>query len=314
MAIPPILWILGAAGLAAAASTDSNGTNANDPPFKTPQRRGTIKGLAPTGQGPLQGGWPFPWPRPPGASNPELRTGPLPIRALAAWSAPKSGRGRKRSAYGPKNDIHARGGWIRFATYSDNWDKKLEKMRIYADPPGVFYIKSESKVRNLCWMMQAPRSWYPGYGRAARRNVRCDAIDQWLGPKADWNTVKGLVKDSIAAIPSILQAGGVVGAAYATGGASVTEGTGDQVEVVTDAIKAGLEPIGNTGESVSKRKAAAKVVYYALADAYIARVMAANPHAVRGGKLDIGKNYKDDPKTWEDLRARGKARPLLWVP
>ncbi|MEE9386322.1 MAG: hypothetical protein V3V08_23155 [Nannocystaceae bacterium] len=300
MAIPILLWILGGLAAAAAAAGDSNATNAPDPVFTSKKRRIGIKSVSKVGT--------------PVTMTRDERTGPLPAAALAAWNSPKKGKRRSRSAYGPDNDIHARGAWLRYATYSDNWDKKLEKQRIYADPPGVFYVKSTSKVRNLCWMIMCPDDLYPGYGKAKRRNVRWDAMSKWLSPKADWGTITGTVKGAVEAIPSLVKGAGVVVAAVLSLGTSALAGAGDQVETVEEAIRNSLEVIGDTGKSVSKRKRAARAVYEIIAAIYIQDVMRANPHAVKNGALDIGKHYKADPKTWEDLRAPGKSRPLLYMP
>ncbi len=252
-----------------------------------------------------------PWPK---GKRPKLKQGPLPAAAIAAWNAPKHGKRKKRSAYGPANDIHVRGSWIRFATYSDNWDKKLEKMRIYANPPGTLYVKSTSKVRNLTWMMMAPPKLYPGYGRAKRRNVRWSAMKTWLSPKADWNTLKGGVKASIKGIPAVVKGAGVVVGAIVTLGKSLLKDTAGQTETIEEALKAAIKPIGDTGSSIKKRKAAARAVYTVISNKYVQDVMEANPHAVKDGKLDIGKHYMSNPKTYADLRTSGKARPLLFIP
>jgi hypothetical protein len=246
-------------------------------------------------------------------------TGPLPSGALAAYAAKSHGRGNKKSSYGPRNDIHNKGSWFRFATYSKNWKKKLAKIRFYSDPPGALRLVSKDKVFNLAWMMRCRKDWYPGYSKAKRLNVRFDYLREWLSPKADWKTFTGYAKDSVKNIPAMVQAAGVVVAGVYTGGASMQKDPQGQIKKVTSAIETEIKNIGDTGKDVKKRLKAADVVIGRIGQAYIEQVKAANPWIVMtNGKIDIGKNFKPNPKTYEDLFDRsyvGKgARPLLFNP
>lgn len=295
MAIPLIYWA--AAALAGAAAL----SNSSDERVITPATIGPLKAIAKMG---IIGAT---------TAGPKL-SGPLPQAALEAWNAPKSGRGRRRSAYGPKNDIHKRASWLRYATYSKRFHYKLDVNRIYSDPPGALRLISKDNARNLAWMMRCRSDWYPGYGKAQPRNIRLDAVKQYLSPKADWDTFKGLFKDTIDSLPAVIEGAGVITAGVTSGGASLQKNPKEQADAVFDSIKSALAPIGNVGESISKRLEAAEIIYLAFADAYIGQVMAANPHAVRNGRLDIGKHYHDEPRTYEELGQEGGSRPLLWNP
>jgi len=305
MAIPILYWMAGGGLAGLALKQRQDGIEAGEPPRRVSRRKQFgIKSLNLSGSG-----------AEPTEPEPEpLKTGPLPAAALAAWNSKKHGKGNRRSAYGPDNDIHKPESWLRYATYSKNWDKKLEKMRIYSNPPGTLYVKSKSKVRNLCWMMCCPPKLYPGYGKAKRRNVRWSAMKLWLSPKADWKTFTGGMKTSIKNIPAVLKGALVVVTAIVTLGASLLVKGDKKVDNVHDAIAGALEAIGDTAGSVKKRKAAARAVFNIVCQVYIERVMDANPHAVKNGKLDIGKHYKANPKTYEDLRSPGGSRPLLFIP
>lgn len=243
-----------------------------------------------------------------------IPTGPLPAQAIAAYNSKKKGKGRSRSAYGSKNDIHKKGTWFRFATYSDKWDRKLEKIRYYAKPNGALYVKKTSKPGNLAWMARAPKSWYPGYKKAKALNVRFPGVEPWLGPKADWSTVKGAFKKSVQGIPAVVKAAGVVVAGVYSGGSSLTKDTAKQGKAVEDGIKAAIAPMYGAGKGSDRRIDAAREVVTALRSQYLKQMMDANPWAVKNGKLDIGKHYMANPKTWEDLFKPGKSRPLLFNP
>ncbi len=292
MAIPLIAYLLGGAAAVAVLGAEGESTSVWSGDFSGLGFKSVAKG----------------------AAAPVKLTGPLPPGAMAAWNATKHGKRSKRSSYGPDNDIHKKGSWLRFATYSENWDKKHEKMRFYAKPPGVLFIKSTDKVFNLAWMMRCKPNMYPGYGRAARRNCRLNQLDPWLGPKADWNTVKGLVKDSMDAIPELVKGAGVIVAGVTSGGQSLKTDPAGQVDQIISGIKSGLEPIGDTGGNVKKRLASGRVVVDVIGNAYVQQLLDGNPWILRNGKFDIGKNYMPDPKTYEDLYRPGNARPLLWNP
>jgi hypothetical protein len=259
------------------------------------------------------------WPpvQPEGAGEFEFPTGPLPQAARDAWNAKKHGRGRSRSAYGKNNDIHKKDGWFRFATYSDKWDRKHEKIRYYAKPNGALYVRKHGKaamVGNLCWMARCPDSWYPGYGRAKALNVRLPALKPLLGPKADWKTLSNSVKTSIKNIPAVLKAAAVVVAGIYSGGASVQKNPEKQLDTVGKGIKGAIEPMADAGKESDSRVGAGRVIVTAIRKQYILQMMVANPWAVKNGKLDLGRHYMADPKTWEDLFKPGKSRPLLYNP
>ncbi len=90
----------------------------------------------------------------PDSTAPVLPTGPLPKQALEAWNAKKKGKNKtklqklKRSAFGPKNDIHKKDSWFRFGTYSKRgpskklFRDKLDKLRYYSDPSGALFVRT----------------------------------------------------------------------------------------------------------------------------------------------------------------------------
>lgn len=309
MAIP-LIYVLGAAAAAVALSPGGNSKEVKTSTVVKPIEPKTTPGVLELGLATEQLGRP---------------TGPLPAAALRAWNAKKKGKGNKRSAYGPDNDIHKRRSWFRFATYSDNFFKKVDLLRFYSDPPGALFLRSKDWSNNIAWMARCRPDWYPGYGKASRRNCRVDPLKLWLSPKADWDTLKGLFETSVEAIPEIIAGAGIIAGGVTSGGASLTQDPAGQADQVFESIKAGLEPIGNTGKSVGKRLDAADVVVSNLMRAYVQQMKDANPWAVLKGSddrydLNVGKNYHPNPKTYEDLFDRtwvgkkGAARPLLWNP
>jgi hypothetical protein len=296
MPIPILTYLVGGLAVAAVAGLKSETQTMRE--IKAARSRVTIKSVTAGG-------------------GPTVPTGPLPAQAIAAWNSPKKGRGRGRSAWGKNNDLHKKGAWFRFATYSDKWDRKLEKLRYYSNPPGVLYVKksgTKAMAGNLAWMTRCPDSWYPGFGRAASLNIRLSGLKPWLGNKADWKEITGAVKKSIEGIPDVVKAAGVVVAGIFTLGASTAAEPGEQVKSVSDGIKAAIAPFYGAGAGSDKRLDVARAVVTALRVQYINQLMDANPWAVKDGRLDIGKHYMADPKTWEDLFKPGKSRPLLFNP
>jgi hypothetical protein len=299
LSLPQLAALLGA-GAVAVASGES-------PTMKTIRKTRKARLVVSLGKGGVETGPP----------KQVIPTGPLPKQAVQAWNAKKKGKRKSKSAYGPKNDIHKKGTWFRFATYSDKWDRKLAKIRYYAKPNGALYVRkhgSAAKVGNLCWMARCPNSWYPGYGRAKALNVRLPALKSLLGPKADWKTLGSSFKSSIKAIPAVLKAAAVVVAGIYSGGSSFTKNSKKQVETVEDGIKGAIEPMKVAGNQSDTRVKASRVIVTAIRKQYILQMMDANPWAVKNGKLDIGANYMSNPQTWEDLFKPGDARPLLFNP
>lgn len=230
-------------------------------------------------------------------------TGPLPPQALQAYADDNN---KLRSAGYDR--------WFRWAKFSKKTKKKIDKLRFYANPPGLQFRTSKSDVNNLCWMARCPSAWYPKHGGGNDRNCRVDAIDQWLSPKAGWKTFTGALGQAFEALPAIVEGAGVVAGGVTTGGGSIASDPGASVGTVVDALKAALTPIGNTGKSISKRQDAADAVLMVLIAMYRRQMMLANPHAVRNGELVVGKYFMENPKTFEDLAKPGKARPLLFNP
>jgi len=244
----------------------------------------------------------------PGNTPSGVPSGVLPAQAIAALNA------GKWTKTGP-NNLHRRDAWFYFGDYSDHWFEKRGKVRFYASPPGALYVKSVTHHRNLAWFCRARASWQPGYGRAQYKNVRLPGIKHWLGPKADWDTFTGVFKDSLAAIPEVVNAAGIVVEGIYSGGASMMDEPGEQIDTVIGGIGAALEPIGDTGSSITKRKKAAAVVVSQILNGYVRQMKDANPHAVRpDGILDTSARYMRNPQTWADLRRPGDARPLLYNP
>lgn len=315
MAIPLIYLIAAAAGAVMLSEDNSKELKTSTVvkpiiPKKTPLMGFGLAGVSPDA---------------PSTEPPPRPTGPLPAAALRAWNAPRKGKRKKRSSYGPDNDIKKRQSWFRYATYSDNFYKKLRLMRFYSDPPGALFLRSKDWSNNIAWMARCRPDWYPGYGKAKRRNCRVDPLKLWLSPKADWDTFKGIFSDSIEAVPQIIEGAGVIAGGVTSGGASLTQDPAGQAEALIDSIKSSLEPIGNTGKSIGKRLDAADVVVSNLMRAYVGQMKAANPWAVLKNDqdrfdLNVGRNYHPNPKTYEDLFDRswvgkkGAARPLLWNP
>ena len=263
------------------------------------------------------------------SSGPTLPTGPLPRQALEAWNAKKKGKSRtklqklRRSAFGPKNDIHKKDAWFRFGTYSKRgpakklFRDKIDKLRYYSDPSGALFVRKSgdaARAGNLCWMARCPRKWYPGFGRAKTKNIRLPGLKPWLGPKADWNSVKGAFKKSIQDVPAVLKAAAVVVAGIYSGGSSLTKNSGKQVDTVHDGVVAAFAPFKDAKGSAQERTEMAYILVTAIRKQYIAQIMDANPWLVKDGKLDIGPNYMSDPKTWEDLGKPGKSYPLIYNP
>lgn len=298
LTLPQLIAALGVGGVAVAAATGGSPTlkTIKATRLKSVKKKGTDN----TG------------------NEQDVPTGPLPAEALAAYNSPKKGKGRSRSAYGPKNDIHKKGSWFRFATYSDKWDRKLNKLRYYSGPrTGALYVRkagSTAKVGNLCWMARCPDGWYPGKGKAKALNCRVPGLTAWLGPKADWKTLSSAFKTSIKNIPAVLKAAGVVVAGIYSGGASVQKNPEGQLKTVGNGIKGVAEPYKDMGNESDARLGAARALITGIRKQYILQMMDANPWAVKDGKLDIGKHYMADPKTWEDLGKPGKSRPLLFNP
>ena len=176
-------------------------------------------------------------------------------------------------------------------------------------------MKGKSRRQNLIWMMQAPEPWYPDNGPRPWRRAEVDALKQWLSPSADWDTFKGIFSDSVENIPEVLEGAGIVSAAAGSGGVTASKETAEQVKKVANALKKALEPYGNVGRSIKKRRAAAAAVLGVLIQQYERRLMHHNPWATRDGELQIGKHYKANPQTYEDLEyGLGGSRPLLWNP
>jgi len=299
MAVPLIL--LGSLGLGLGLTVALADEADDVPDIKLPKIAGTLKtldtGLAVGDAASTDKAKDRPWIK---------LSGPLPQAALDAY-------GSKSKSY---DNMRGKDGWVRFALFSKNWQKKSKKIRIYARPPGALFKVSKNRTKNIATMFRAPSSMYPKYPKASRkkRNARWNAVDRYLSPKADWNTFTGLVEDSFAGLDEILEGAGVVAGAIGSGGASVGADVSGQVDAVSDAIKASLAPIGNVGRSVGKRLDAAGVIVGALMAEYVRELAEGNPWAVKNGKLDLGKNYKKNPRTYEDLFAKGGSYPLLYNP
>jgi len=146
-------------------------------------------------------------------------------------------------------------------------------------------------------MARCPRKWYPGYGRAKTKNIRLPGLKPWLGPKADWKSVKGAFKKSVKGIPS-----------------SLTKNSGKQVDTVHDGVVAAFAPFKDAKGSAQERTEMAYILVTAIRKQYISQIMDANPWLVKNGKLDIGPNYTSSPRNWEDLGKPGKSYPLIYNP
>jgi len=238
--------------------------------------------------------------------GPESKTGPLPEQAIQAYNG---GRDKKL------NNLHLKGQWFRYAVWSKTWFKKLDKMRFYANPPGINYVKSTSKKVNLCWMARCPDSWYPGYGSAANRNVRLNPLDSLIGPKADLKALWGSVKALVGEVPEIAESAGLIAAGIASGGQSATQDTSGQVELLTETIEGVIDIPSGLIKGTKARKRAAKAIVTGIAMGYRRQLVKANPHLLnKDGKFDIGKRFMENPRTWEDLYKPGPARPLIYNP
>lgn len=237
----------------------------------------------------------------------ETKTGPLPAGALAAIAAGKST---------DANDLHIRGQWFFFQDFSKLWHKKLDKLYFKADPPGSLKVVGKSERLNLLWMARCPADWYPRHGpkSGGHRYCHVKALNIYMSPKADWKAVTSFVKDTVAEIPQIVAAAAVIVGAVYSGGASVTADTEGQLGAVAKALKGTVEKYGDVGKSVKKRKQAGASILNDLLFAANETMVAANPWASVGGKLDISKRYMRNPKTYEDLYKPGNARPLLFNP
>lgn len=316
------IWALGLLGAGAVGVVAAAGSGENSQTMREIKatRAATFVGVqAASKKKPRPPGWPkhLPWPPKGEPTATKLPTGPLPKQATDAYNRGKSGKGRKRSAYGGANDLKKRGKWFRFATYSDKWDTKLDHLRYYGDPPGAIFVTKKgtaARAGNLAWMCRCKSSEYPGAGKAAYKNVRTKSINPWVGRGSDWEALGNFFKTSIKNIPSVIKGAGVVVAGIFSGGKSLQDSPEDQIGTVSAAIKDALEPLGDVGGSVSKRRDAARVVVTEIRKAYLRVMMDANPWAVKNGKLDISASYMEDPKTWEDLGKPGNARPLLFNP
>jgi len=233
-------------------------------------------------------------------------SGPLPQQAKAALLTDQGG--------GAPNDLRIKDAWFNMNVYSEGWFEKRKRIRFYGSPPGVYYVYSEWKAANVSWMARCPANWYPKHG-VKDQSARVSALNEWISRKADWDTFTGLFEDSIKAIPKILEAAGLVAAAVGSGGQSAGADTSGQIKVLEDAIKDSLEPIGNVGKSVKKRRKAASAVTGVLLSAYMEQLERANPWAVdEKGNLNTGKRYKRNPQTYEELFMPGDAHPLLYNP
>ena len=233
-------------------------------------------------------------------------SGGLPEQAKAALLTDQGG--------GAPNDIRIKGAWFNMNVYSKGWFEKRKRIRFYGSPPGIYYVHSEWKASNVSWMARCPPKWYPKYG-VKDQSARVSALNQWISRKADWDTFTGIFEDAIKAIPEILEAAGLIAAAVGSQGQSAQADTSGQVEVVENAIKEALKPIGNVGKSVKKRRKAAAKVTGVLLSAYREQMERANPWAIdEKGNLNTGKRYKRNPQTYEELFMPGDAHPLLYNP
>lgn len=241
-----------------------------------------------------------------GIVGPQKKSGLLPYQARDAWDAK---RDKKR------NNLHIRGQWFRYAVWSDTWFDKLNKMRFYAKPPGFNYVKSTSKNVNLCWMARCPPSWYPGYGPAANRNVRLNMLDGLIGPKADIKAIWGSIKALVGQAPEIAKSAGLIGAGVASGGQSATQDTEGQVQQLSETIDGLIDIPSGLIKGAKARKQASRALVTGVALGYRRQLVEANPHLIDAdGKFNIGKRFKPDPQTWEDLFLPGNARPLIYNP
>jgi len=187
----------------------------------------------------------------------------------------------------------------------------LRKLRFYSNPPGALYLKSTSYTFNFIWKAMAPSYWQPGHGRAKRRNVRMGPLKPLLGPKADWKTLTGTLEDIIEKVPAIVEGAAQIGGAAATGGAGA--GAVDVQGITNTAI----DTIKAAGGIISKTQAridAADAVVGAIWSVWLREFRDANPHVIKSGRVDLGKNYKSSPKTTADLSAPGDSYPWVFVP
>lgn len=245
------------------------------------------------------------------ASSLGRKSGPLPAQALAAYNTTKYTRG------GP-NDIHQKGAWFRWAVYSDKWHKKHASIDFFSSPRGANRVRSNSKWTNLAWMARSPRKIYPYY-KLGRGRVKWSKLEPLIGPKADWKTLTGGVADVLKEIPDIVASAGLIAGGVASGGQSAQADPQGQVKQVMDTVKDLLGSASGVIGKTKERTEAAAAIVEAVALQYKLELLAANPWIVRDGRVDIGKNYPQNPRTFEDLYRKPapgekRGRPLMFNP
>lgn len=173
-----------------------------------------------------------------------------------------------------------------------------------------FLSKAKNAWLNNGWLAFAPKKLQPGYGKAAKRNVRLNALDPIFGPKADVKAIFGAIGDVLSNVPQILESAGAIGKAIGTQGATSAEAIDPTIEALKDLLNE-AKGIVKKGKA---RAAAANAIVSTIITGYRAQLMAASPWVVRDGKLDMSKTYLKDPRTYGDLAKRGNAYPILWIP
>jgi len=230
---------------------------------------------------------------------------PLPPQALAAYAA----KGYVKNV----NSIRNHGAWFRFATFSDKFHYRTRNMRIQSKPQGAYSIKVTDPELSIPWMMRCKDKHYLKYGHRDRE-ARLDVLRKLIGPAADAKLLIGTIEDVLDELPEIMESAGLIAQGVATQGASVGNDPAGQIGQIVETVKRIGKGIGNIRSNNRKRSKAAVAIAYGLAQGFVLEAARANPWAMKDGKLDLGKHYKPDPKTWADLWAPGNARPLLYNP
>lgn len=240
-----------------------------------------------------------------------LKKGPLPTQALAAYAT------SKYTKTGP-NNIHNGDAWFRWAVYSEKWHRKMDRIVFYAKPQGANKVKSNSDWFNLAWMARCPDHIYPEY-KLRRGKVKWSKLKTLIGPKADWQTLTGGVKDVLSEIPDIVASAGLIAGAVGSGGQSAQADTKGQIDQVMSTVKDLLGSASGVIGKTKERTEAAAAIVEAIGRQYQRELLAANPWILRNGKVDLGKNYPQNPRTYEDLFRKPnpgekRGRPLLYNP
>lgn len=189
--------------------------------------------------------------------------------------------------------------------------RRFKKIRFYASPPGALRLVSRSRTNNFIWYTMCPSKWKPGYKRAKRKNVRISLLKPLLGPRADWKTLTGTIGDMVKTIPGIVKSAAEVGGAVASAGATAAS---VDVEGIIENATASLKAAGGIVSKSRARVDAANAIVRAIFAVYYQELRDANPHLVKKGALDLGKNYMKNPKTTADLSAPGSSYPWVYLP